>query len=237
MINLEHVDLRLNGDAILHNLSMKLSPGEIVGLVGPTCGGKSVLLKLLAGIFKPTSGTCHRDKDVSVSLMFQEGALFDSCTVFDNVCFPIVNGNVPTWLLPRGAQDEMSKSASYFLRRVGLDWAAHKMPNELSGGMKRRVSLARALVNRPQVALLDDPTCGLDPVASSVIMDLIVELQRELGSSMILASHDLRRLLPRCDRILCLWDGQVEFSGTVQELAKSAPPYVRHFLECRYEFT
>jgi phospholipid/cholesterol/gamma-HCH transport system ATP-binding protein len=124
---------------------------------------------------------------------------------------------------------------SYILARVGLTKAAYKMPGQLSGGMRRRVSLARALVARPKILLLDDPTSGLDPVASSVIMDLIAELHNEYKPTTFLVSHDLRRLLPVVERILALFEGTIVFDGTLGDLANSAPSFVRSFVSCRYE--
>src|SRR5207244_3998957 len=148
-----------------------------------------------------------------VGLMFQEGALFDSLNVLDNVAFPLVNGRVPTTILPKKVQEEVREKVMKILARVGLSRAVHKMPGQLSGGMRRRVALARALVSKPTLVLLDDPTSGLDPVASSIIMDLIVELHREYQPTTLMVSHDLRRLLPVVDRIVALFNGKICFSG------------------------
>jgi phospholipid/cholesterol/gamma-HCH transport system ATP-binding protein len=237
---------------VLSNINISVVKGEFIGLIGPSGSGKSTLLKAIASIVPISAGkvllgdycrdnsanSISNDDDgsgVRMSLMFQEGALFDSLSVFDNVCFPLVNGTVPTSLLSASKKREVSVIVSAILKRVGLASAARKMTNELSGGMRRRVSLARALVTSPHLALLDDPTCGLDPVASSVIMDLIVEMQDELQSTVIVASHDLRRLIPRSDRLVCLWDGQVAYEGNTENLFKFGEPGVKHFVECRYE--
>lgn len=221
---------------VLSNLSLRLEDNRIIGLIGPSGGGKSVLLKLIAGIYPPTSGSIAK-KGGDTSLMFQEGALFDSLNVFDNVAFPLVNGRVPTTLLPRRKQEEVGQNVKAILSRVGLVWAAHKATNELSGGMKRRVSLARALVTSPDVALLDDPTAGLDPVASSVIMDLIVEMQRESQATTVIASHDLRRLLPLVDEIVALFRGKIVFQGSLEELRRFDDEEVKHFVSCRYDLS
>jgi phospholipid/cholesterol/gamma-HCH transport system ATP-binding protein len=167
--------------------------------------------------------------------MFQEGALFDSLSVYDNVAFPLVGGRVPTNRLPRHLREDVCLKVSEILARVGLTKAAYKMSGQLSGGMRRRVSLARALVARPKILLLDDPTSGLDPVVSRVIMDLIVELHSEYRPITFLVSHDLRRLLPVVERVLALFDGRIVFDGTVGDLAISAPAFVRSFVACRYE--
>jgi len=167
--------------------------------------------------------------------MFQEGALFDSISVFDNVAFPLVDGKVPTMTLPKAQQIEVRRRVDTMLAHVGLSAAADKIPAQLSGGMRRRVSLARALICNPQLLLLDEPTCGLDPVASSVIMQLIVDLHREHRPTTIMVSQDLRRLLPVTNRILALFHGGIVFSGSVSELVASATGELREFVSCRYD--
>ncbi len=224
--------------AVLQGANFALKPGTINGLIGPSGGGKSILLKIIAHTCKCEYGSVVFDKGISVTdvgLMFQEGALFDSMSVYDNIAFPLVGGKVPTNSLPKEVRESVCEKISEILARVGLTRAAYKMPAQLSGGMRRRVSLARALVGRPKILLLDDPTSGLDPVASSVIMDLIVELHREYSPTTVLVSHDLRRLLPAVERILALFDGQIAFDGSLSDLAQSAPAFVRSFVSCRFE--
>jgi len=213
------------GQLVLSGVSFVLPYGTLAGLIGPSGGGKSLFLKTLAGIYPLSGGTIegvphisNQDGHFSVSLMFQEGALFDSFSVLDNVAFPLVGGRVPISRLSANEQDEARERSIAILARVGLDWAWAKMPGELSGGMRRRVSLARALVNSPSLLLLDDPTSGLDPVASSVIMNLIVELQKECKSTVVVVSHDLRRLLPAVGTVLALFNGRISWAGTLAEM-------------------
>jgi phospholipid/cholesterol/gamma-HCH transport system ATP-binding protein len=227
------------GVPVLDDVNFALRRSSITGLIGPSGGGKSVLLKIIAhtchvdqGFIGFPKGCTHRD----VGLMFQEGALFDSLSVYDNVAFPLVAGNVPTTSLPKEQREVVRDKVSEILARVGLSSAANKMPGQISGGMRRRVSLARALVGRPKILLLDDPTSGLDPVASSIIMDLIVELHQEYQPTTILVSHDLRRLLPAVERVLALFDGKIVYDGLLEDLATHAPSFVRGFVSCRYEF-
>ncbi len=222
---------------VLKDISCVFESGKITGVIGPSGGGKSTLLKILGGVFPPDSGEIclGQTARADVELMFQEGALFDSLAVFDNVAFDLVDGRVPVVLLPAAEQREVYSKVADILGRVGLAAAAWKMPAQLSGGMRRRVSLARALVTRPKMALLDDPTAGLDPVASSVIMELIAELHKETSPATVIVSHDLRRLLPICDVLLAIFDGKVVFKGTLSELALNAPEEVRHFVSCRYD--
>jgi phospholipid/cholesterol/gamma-HCH transport system ATP-binding protein len=223
---------------VLKDVNFSLKPASITGLIGPSGGGKSTLLKIIGNTCRADGGwvsfpqgCTHRD----VGLMFQEGALFDSLSVYDNIAFPLVGGRVPTTELPRQQREEVCDKVSDILARVGLSAAAYKMSGQLSGGMRRRASLARALVSRPKILLLDDPTSGLDPVASSVIMDLIVGLHREYQPITFLVSHDLRRLLPAVERILALFDGTIVFDGSLPELASGAPAFVRSFVSCRFE--
>lgn len=222
---------------VLRGVSFEIRAGSVVGLIGPGGGGKSTLLKIIGGVCRPDGGGMEFNaaKGGDSSLMFQEGALFDSLNVFDNVAFPLVKGNVPTFRLPRMVQEEVHERVDAILSRVGLAPATQKMPGQLSGGMRRRVSLARALVSRPKLVMLDDPTCGLDPVASSVIMDLVVEIQREYRPTLIIVSHDLRRLLPVVDVIVALFDGKVRFMGSLEQLRDFDCPNVRRFVACRFD--
>jgi phospholipid/cholesterol/gamma-HCH transport system ATP-binding protein len=233
-IQISGVRKSFDANVVLSEVTCRLPAGKLYGLIGPSCGGKSVLLKIIAGIESSDTGTIISVPSRS-SLMFQEGALFDSLNVFDNVAFELVGGRVPTSRLPQAQQEELKDIVSTLLARVGLAWALYKMPGELSGGMRRRVSLARALVSNPELVLLDDPTSGLDPVASSVIMKLVVELQEDLSSTMIIVSHDLRRLLPVVDEALCLFNGGIAYQGSLSQLALEAPEQVKHFVACRFD--
>jgi phospholipid/cholesterol/gamma-HCH transport system ATP-binding protein len=194
----------------------------------------------MSGVAEADAGTIDRaglgtGAASDISLMFQEGALFDSINVFDNVAFPLVNGTVPTTILSRAEQRAVHERVDEILAAVGLTKAAAKMPGQLSGGMRRRVSLARALVARPKLALLDDPTSGLDPIASRVIMELIVKLHEQYRPTLVMVSQDLRRLLPVVSEVFALFDGRIVFHGTVDELTTGAPDKVRHFVACRYD--
>ena len=222
---------------VLEGVSFALSDHTIAGLIGPSGCGKSVLLKIIASVATPGAGTIdyNREEHPTISLMFQEGALFDSLSVFDNVAFPLVGGKVPAAGLPKPVRDEVYEKVSVVLSRVGLSKAALKMPGQISGGMRRRASLARALVNRPEILLLDDPTSGLDPVASSIIMNLIIELHHEYRPTTLIVSHDLRRLFPVVERIVALFAGRIRFAGTLDELRRHGDAELRHFVSCRYD--
>lgn len=248
MIHVHSICRAYRTRAVLRDVSFCLDEPRLTGLIGPGGSGKSTLLKVMAGLQRPQRGTIEfvdplagrvcRDAgltDARMSLMFQEGALFDSLTVYENIAFPLVGGKIPVTSLDRNIQEQVNVRVSEILARVGLSRAAFKLPAQLSGGMRKRVSLARALVARPSFVMLDDPTAGLDPVASSVIMDLIVELYSEYRPHALVVSHDLRRLLPVVDDVIALFDGRVVFHGTIEELRRAALPSVHRFVQCRYE--
>jgi phospholipid/cholesterol/gamma-HCH transport system ATP-binding protein len=242
MITASHVRRAFGEKLVLKDVSLQLAPGALAGLIGPSGGGKSVLLKILSGVADFDAGVIDRGTinigdTADVSLMFQEGALFDSINVFDNVAFPLVNGFVPTVILSHRKQREVHAKVEEILAAVGLSKASTKMPGQLSGGMRRRVSLARALVARPKLVLLDDPTSGLDPIASRIIMELIVKLHEQYKPTMLMVSQDLRRLLPVVNEVFALFDGRITFHGSVAELVSKGPADVRHFVACRYDMS
>jgi phospholipid/cholesterol/gamma-HCH transport system ATP-binding protein len=223
--------------AVINDVSFTLDQGSVVGLIGPSGSGKSVLLKILGGIIQQDSGVVLPElENRSVNLMFQEGALFDSLTVYDNLAFPLVDGKVPASVLPADQLTQVHAKVQAILSKVGLTRAAFKFPGQLSGGMKKRVSLARALVSKPKILLLDDPTAGLDPIASNVIMNLILEIHAEYNPTIIIVSHDLRRLLPRVNNIISLFDGQIRFNGNLEELQNYNCPELYNFVRARYDF-
>ncbi len=222
---------------ILRGATGAFAPGKKTALIGPDGSGKSTLIKILAGLLSPMSGTVQgipESGDVpSIGLLFQEGALFDSLSVFDNVAFPLVAGRVPAMTLPMSERRVVHDRVEAILGSVGLCKHSEKLPGQLSGGMRRRVALARALVGKPPILFLDDPTAGLDPVASRVIMELIEQLHDEYHPTTVIVSHDLRRLLPVSDEVLALFKGEIVFSGARGDLTSGAPKPVNEFLACR----
>jgi phospholipid/cholesterol/gamma-HCH transport system ATP-binding protein len=223
---------------VLRGVTFTVNDGDTVGLVGPSGAGKSVLLKILGGVLDPDSGRfkSHEEEESRVGFLFQEGALFDSMSVLENVAFPLVVSH------DRSKAETIERRVAYerahaMLTEVGLADAWKKMPGQLSGGMRRRVGLARALVAEPELVLLDDPTGGLDPVAASVIMNLIHELQDRHRPTVIIVSHDIRRLLPSVRRVIALFDGELACDLLVKQLKAEAPPHVINFLATRFDFS
>ena len=222
---------------VLKAVSFQVAAGSVLGLIGPSGSGKSILMKILGGIIHSDSGfVLPEEENRSVNLMFQEGALFDSISVFDNIAFPLVAGKVPSSVLDPEILSQVHVKVQAILHKVGLSKAAFKYPGQLSGGMRKRVSLARALVSKPKVLLLDDPTAGLDPIASNVILDLISEIHKEYRPTIIIVSHDLRRLLPRVDNVLALFEGQVRFFGNLKQLEHCSCSELAHFTRARFDF-
>lgn len=221
------------GKIVLDHLDLNIKQGECIGLIGPSGSGKSVFLKCLANIYKPDAGEIKNSlSNEDVSIMFQEGALFDSFSALDNVIFELVGGNVP--FFSNEANAEIERRGIEALASVGIESALHKLPGQLSGGMRKRLSLARALINHPKLALLDDPTSGLDPIASSVIMTLIRKIHDRNGMSTIVASHDLRRLFPFVDRVVAIFDGKIVFDDVPAAMHNLSESATRNFINARY---
>jgi len=244
MIIVKHVAKSFSRQPVLRDVSFDLATGEFVGMVGPSGGGKSVLLKILGKVIEPSAGEIRYtteggdSRDLTVGFLFQEGALFDSMTVLENVRYPLASEcrSGKESALPECSRSDSYDRAYEILKEVGLAKAYAKIPGQLSGGMRRRVALARALVHRPQLVLLDDPTGGLDPVAASVIIDLIKELHRNYGPTVVMVSHDIRRLLPNVNRVLALFDGVIALDTVPEKIEAEARPDVLHFLATRYDF-
>ena len=240
MLTVENVSKSFGRTSVIRNVSFTLTPGEIIGLVGPSGAGKSVLLKLIGKVIEPDFGTIThtpQNQDFvqqSVGFLFQEGALFDSLSVIDNVAFPLHSCATKHGKM---SYAEVMERAYAILSEVGLSEAYQKMPGQLSGGMRRRVGIARALVSHPDLVLLDDPTGGLDPVAASVIMNLIRSLHETYKPTVLLVSHDLRRLLPNVDRVLALFDGGIVCDESPEELPTRCSSRVLKFLSTRYDFS
>lgn len=231
---------RIGGQEILRGLSLDVFPGETLVLLGKSGGGKSVFLRHLIGLMRPVSGsivfegqeiTALKERELEpirlkIGMLFQDGALFDSMNVFDNVAFP---------LRERGERDPsaISDKVSRSLALVNMTGHAHKMPVNLSGGMRKRVALARAIISPPDVILYDEPTAGLDPIVSDSINKLIRHLQKELHVTSIVVTHDMISCNHIADRVALLNEGRIHFLGSSTELRDSTDPVVRDFVEGR----
>jgi phospholipid/cholesterol/gamma-HCH transport system ATP-binding protein len=224
---------------VLRDMNLDLHKGENLVVLGKSGSGKSVLLKCIVGLVIPDKGTInvlgqdvlHLTQDeldkirMKVGFLFQSNALYDSMTVRENLEFPLRRHGVE---YSKAEVDAMVKEA---LESVGLPNTEDKMPSELSGGMKKRISLARTLMLRPEVILYDEPTTGLDPITSKEISNLIVSIQQKYKSSSIIITHDIGCVKIVADRILMLIDGKAYMEGDYETLAKSTDLQVKNFFE------
>src|SRR5215470_15229855 len=261
-IEFRNVVLAFDERVILNDLSFKVMKGETKIILGGSGGGKSTIIKLVLGLLKPDVGQVLVDgEDVTdynedqmmrvrkkIGMVFQEGALFDSLSVYDNVAFRLHEQGVP--------EDEVEPEVRRMLRFVNLEDAIDKMPNELSGGMRRRVGIARALVGDPKIVLFDEPTAGLDPPTARTICELAMKLRDLEEVSSIFVTHRLQDIevlaseyVVRDDygnlifeqegdkmclvntKFIMLKDGNVIFSGSDEEMRNSRDPYIRKFLD------
>jgi phospholipid/cholesterol/gamma-HCH transport system ATP-binding protein len=227
---------------VLEGLTLTVGSGELLGIVGPSGGGKSVLLKTTNGLMVPDGGDVRIDgesiyygpTDVlerwrrAIGYVFQYAALFDSMSVFENVLLGIPEDESKTL-------DARAKAArvANALRAVRLDPRVvfARLPSELSGGMRKRVGIARAIVGRPSILLYDEPVTGLDPVNTAVVDRLISRLRRELGTTSILVTHDVEGALELCDRVALLDQGRIRFVGAPAAFRASRDALVRAFVD------
>jgi phospholipid/cholesterol/gamma-HCH transport system ATP-binding protein len=232
-------DLRksFRGKEVLHGISLDIPRGQIIVIIGGSGSGKTVFLKHLIGLMRPDAGQILVDgEDIArmeeralngvrkkFGMLFQEAALFDSMSVFDNVAFPIREHT-------RLSRDEVRETVTRKLAQVGLTGAESKMPSELSGGMRKRVGLARALALEPQIVLFDEPTTGLDPITTDVVNNLILETHRALGLTFVVISHDIPGAFKIAHRIAMLFRGDIIQVGTPKEIETSENPMVRQFI-------
>lgn len=242
MIKLVDVHKRFGDLVVFDGLHLDIPTGKITSVLGRSGGGKSVLLKHIIGLLKPDQGQVLVDgRDIVVmserelnevrrrfGMLFQEAALFDSMTVGENVAFPLREHTDMS-------EEEIRARVRQKLADVGLAGIEEKMPSELSGGMKKRVGLARAIALDPEIILFDEPTTGLDPITSSVINHLIADTQKRLGATCVIISHDIETVFSISDKVAMLYEGRVEAEGSPEEMRQSDNPVVRQFISGSFE--
>jgi phospholipid/cholesterol/gamma-HCH transport system ATP-binding protein len=224
---------------VLNGISLSVNRGETLAVLGRSGTGKSVLLRLIIGLEKPDSGSVciHGQNIVGLALdrmgeirkkmgfLFQHAALYDSLTVAENVAFPLVHHRKDM------SRSERRERVNQLLSEVGMEGDIGKMPSDISGGMQKRVGLARALALEPEILLLDEPTAGLDPISSGEIDDLILKLQRERRMASIVVTHDLHSARTIANRLALLDQGNVVIEGTFEDLQQSDIGFVEDFLK------
>jgi phospholipid/cholesterol/gamma-HCH transport system ATP-binding protein len=242
MIQLVDIHKSFGTQAVLKGVNLEIPRGTITVIIGSSGAGKSVLLKTLLGLVIPNKGkvliegqdlfqlsSMEKNKlREHFGFLFQGAALFDSMNVTENVAFPLREHT-------RLKEKEIQQKVVEILTQVGLKNIGHKMPAELSGGMKKRVGLARALVLKPEVMLYDEPTTGLDPILSDSIDELILETQKSLGITSVVVSHDIHATFKIADRIAMLHEGVILEMGPPDQFRASKVSYVQQFLQGKAE--
>jgi len=237
IVSLDNVSLRYGRKVVLRDVSLELKKRELVGLIGPGGSGKTQLIKVISTLVMPRGGEIrlfgHRLSRMNLKLLrqvrrriglqFQNFALFDYLDVWHNVAFSLQHGRT----VPK---DEIEERVQHALAAVGLDGTQQQLPEELSGGMRRRVAIARVMASRPELAIFDDPVAGLDPVNSARIMALIKEFGDATGSLVIVATHDLERLLPITSSVMAVFDGTIRYVGPTAEVTRCEHGLVRDFV-------
>jgi len=223
---------------VLDGVSLTVVRGETLAVLGRSGTGKSVLLKLIIGLENPDAGSiCIQGQEIAglglndmnklrvkMGFLFQHAALYDSLTVGQNVAFPLERHTKMT-------KSERNDRVKELLGSVGMEHDLNKMPSDISGGMQKRVGLARALALQPEILLLDEPTAGLDPITSSEIDDLVLRLQKEHALTSVVVTHDLHSARTIADRLALLDKGKVAMEGSFEELAQSDDDFVREFFK------
>ena len=239
MIELAGVTKAFGGAAVLRGVDLKVATGESMVIIGGSGTGKSVLLKCILGLAQPDAGRILLDgEDVAraerdaflakFGMLFQGAALFDSLTVWQNVAFRLLRGRLKR---PKAEAREIAVDK---LRRVGLGpEVADLYPAELSGGMQKRVGLARAIAADPQVIFFDEPTTGLDPIMAGVINDLIREIVTEMGATAMTITHDMSSVRAIADRVAMLHAGKIRWEGPISEMDTATDPYLAQFIHGR----
>jgi phospholipid/cholesterol/gamma-HCH transport system ATP-binding protein len=236
-IELQQITYRVRDAVILDGVNLAVQEGEIVGVMGRSGTGKTTLLHLITGLIKPTSGRLFvKGSDItslgegeldpirrSLGMVFQGAALFDSMTVAENIAFPLVEHR----LLSRR---DIPGRVGELLAMVGMEGTEDLLPSQLSGGMQKRVGVARALAQNPSIFLYDEPTAGLDPISAAAIDDLIVRLRDEVGVTSVIVSHDVSSLRRVSDRAAVLHEGRFLAVGRLEDLRNSDDLAVRQFL-------
>jgi len=242
MIKLVNVNKAFGSQNVLVNLNLEIPGGAITAIIGPSGEGKSVLIKHMIGLLKPDSGQILVDgEDIVVmgrdqlnrvrekfGMLFQNSALFDSMSVFENVAFPLEEKT-------RLSKNEIRDRVHEALEHVGLKGIDDKFPDELSGGMKKRVALARALLLNPRIILFDEPATGLDPIISRAINRLIRKTHERFGFTAVIVTHQIPEIFELCDHVAMLYKGKILMSGAPGEFLRSEDPLISQFVKGELE--
>lgn len=211
---------------VIDNISFSVDDGEVLAIVGFSGSGKSTILKLICDLITPDSGTI-KTSEGDVAMVFQYSALFDSLNIFNNIAFALKERKE---FRHKYTQEQMQEIVKQKLKLVGLEGIENLYPSELSGGMQKRVSFARAIVTEPRTILYDEPTAGLDPISSTLIEDYIVRLKEETHAASIVVTHQMSTIQRTASRVLMLYQGKMVFEGTPHELLTTDNEYAKQFV-------
>lgn len=218
-------------NTVIDNVSFKVNDSETLAIVGFSGSGKSTILKLICGLLTPDSGEIITSEG-DIAMVFQYSALFDSLNVADNISFALRERKD---LRKKYKNQDLKEIIKNKLELVGLKGIEDKFPSELSGGMQKRVSFARAIVTEPNSILYDEPTSGLDPISSTLIEDYIVRLKEETKAASIVVTHQMSTITRTADRVIMLYDGKIVFEGTPDEMLKQDNEYTKQFVTASLE--
>lgn len=222
MIHASGLGIEFEGRWIFRHLELEAAEGESIVLLGPSGSGKSIFLKIIARLIQPSEGTV-RTKCRELGMLFQKNALFDSFSVEENLLFPLRER--------KGiVGKEAARASLELLEAVGLGGSAKLMPHELSGGMQKRLGIARALILKPDAILYDEPTAGLDPVTSRLIADLMLRLKKEQGTTLITVTNEVQRAFQLGDRVFLLAHGKLHGGESPEKMRKDRDPSIRQFI-------
>lgn len=228
IISISNLNLSFNDKTILNDLNFDILKGESLVILGGSGSGKSVLTKMIIGLLAPDSGSIkiNSKRKNKFGVLFQNSALFDYATVWENISFNYKKRfNI--------SKKEAKLLAIEKLSDVGLEEnIADMFPIELSGGMKKRVALARAIAHNPEIIILDEPTSGLDPIMSDIVNEIIIKLSNDLNPTIITITHDIHSAFKIADKIAVLYEGDIIFHGTVQEIQSTNSEYIQKFIRC-----
>ena len=229
-IHVKNLTKEFDGKRVIDDISFSVNNGEVLAIVGFSGSGKSTVLKLISELITPDKGDIETSGDIA--MVFQYSALFDSLNVFDNISFALVERKD---LRKKYSKKDLETIVKEKLEMVGLSGIENKSPSELSGGMQKRVSFARAIVTEPQIILYDEPTAGLDPISSTLIEDYIVRLKNETNAASIVVTHQMSTITRTADKVIMLYNGKIVFVGTPEDLLKQESPYTQQFVNATLE--
>ena len=226
MIKVKNLIKKFGKRTVLNDISFEVNDGETLAIVGFSGSGKSTILKIICGLLDFNSGNIETS-DGEIAMVFQYSALFDSLNVFENIIFALKERKE---LRKKYTNEDFKNIVAEKLKLVGLTGIERKFPSELSGGMQKRVSFARAIVTNPKIILYDEPTAGLDPISSTLIEDYIVRLKEETHASSIVVTHQMSTIMRTADKVLMIYNGKCVFSGTPKEMYENGNEYTEQFI-------